>query len=307
MLEGYYLRRPTETDLEAVLDLMLACDVRDVGFPDSDQEDLRSDWGRMDLERDAWLVFNNQHQLQGYGAVLPWNNGKFVSVYDAPGTEGSDLFLALSILCEVRARSLLIAENDPKRVTIAHYISDRAENQKQVLTEAGYSLIKFLFNMHRSLIGDEAAPEWPSGYTLRTVDPASDPQALHALIQDAFSHSGYKRQSFNDWKDRMMHPPAFIPDIWFVLVFQRQIVGCVLCFEYENIGWVRQLAVHQDHRGKGLGRKLLQHAFSVFRARGFSRVGLAVEADNTNALNLYQSVGMQKTVHLDQYAKNIDL
>jgi mycothiol synthase len=307
MLEGYYLRRPTDTDLNAVLQLMIACDVRDVGFPDSDEDDLRSDWDRIDLERDAWLVFDKHHQLQGYGAVLPWNNGKFASVYDAPGTEHSDLFLALSILCEGRARFLLESANDPEMITIAHYISDRAEYQKKILTEAGYSLTKFLFNMHRDLDAREPVPEWPSGYLLRTVKPESDTHELHALIQDAFDHPGRKRKSFNDWKDWMMHPPVFIPDIWFILVYQGQIVGSALCFEYESMGWVRQLAVRQEHRGKGLGRKLLQHAFSVFSARGFSKVGLAVEAENLNALNLYQNAGMRKAVHLNEYAKKISI
>lgn len=286
---------------------MIACDMRDVGFPDSDENDLRSDWDRIDLEQDTWLVFDKYHHLQGYGAVLPWNNGKYVSVYDAPGTEDSGIFLALSILCEGRARSLLQTANDPGMITIAHYISDRAEYQKKILTEAGYSLTKFLFNMHRDLDIHQPRPEWPSGYLLRTVDPESDAQELHALIQDAFDHPGRKRQSFEEWKDWMMHPQKFIPDIWFVLVHQRQIVGCALCFEYKSMGWVRQLAVHQDHRGKGLGKNLLQHAFSVFWARGFSRVGLAVEAENLSALNLYQNAGMRKTVHLDEYAKKVNI
>ena len=307
MLEGYYLRRPTDTDLKAVLGLMTACDMRDVGFPDSDEGDLRSDWDRIDLESDAWLVFDKHHQLQGYGAVLPWNNGKLISVYDAPGCEDSDIFLALSILCEGRARSLLMGVNDPERVTIAHYISDSAEYQKKNLVDAGYSPTKFLFNMHRDLAGSEPLPEWPGGYVLRTVYPELDAHELHALIQDAFDHPGRTRQTFNDWKDWMMHPQTFIPDIWFVLLKQGQIVGCALCFEYESMGWVRQLAVHQNHRGKGLGRKLLQNAFSVFSARGFSKVGLAVEAENINALNLYQSAGMQKTVHLDEYSKKMEI
>ena len=103
----------------------------------------------------------------------------------------------------------------------------------------------------------------------------------------------------------MMHPSSFIADIWFVLEHKGEMVGCALCFEYEHLGWVRQLAVRADHRGRGLGRVLLQHAFSVFKNRGFSTVGLAVEAENLKALNLYQSVGMKKVVHLNEFSKRI--
>lgn len=307
MLEGYYLRRPAEDDFDDVLALMVSCDVRDVGFPDSDRNDLQSDWERMDLPQDAWVVFNKDHKLQGYGAVLPWSNGKFVGVYDAPGTEDSDLFLGLTILCEGRARMLLGKLKDNDKVTIAHYISDVVDHQKKILFGAGYKLTKFLFNMHRELDGENQAPEWPDGVLLRTINIGVDDRELHNVIQDAFNKPGRSLQSFEEWKSFMMNPVTFIPELWFILEFQSEIIGCALCFEYEELGWVRQLAVRKDLRGKGFGCKLLQQAFSVFKLRGFPKAGLAVEAENVNALKLYTSVGMKKVVHLDEYSKKIVL
>ncbi len=307
MLEGYYLRPPTMADVQTVLDLMIACDVRDVGFPDSDLDDLRGYWERIDLERDAWLVFDKHHVLCGYGAVLPWNKGRLVSVYDAPGLEHTDIFLALTILCEGRAVSLLKESNDPDRNTIAHYISDSAAYQKEILSSAGYTLSKFLFNMHRDLADDEPAPQWPDEYKLRTIRPGEDDLALHALIQDAFEKPDHPRQPFDEWREWMMNTATFIPEIWFVLEYKGEIAGCALCFQYGEMGWVRQLAVREDQRGLGLGRKLLLYAFSVFSKRGFAKAGLAVEAENTSALHLYQSAGMNKTVHLDEFSKHIIL
>jgi len=306
MLEGFYLRRPTEADIQAVLDLMLACDVRDVGFPDSDLDDLKGYWARMDLEQDAWLVFDKHHQLRGYGAVMPWESGKLIAVYDAPGTENTDLFLGLAILCEGRAVSLIKEINDPSRNMIAHYISDTAEYQKEILEKLGYTLTKYLFNMHRDLSGEEHAPQWPDGFRLRTINAGQDDRKLHALIQDAFEKPGRVRQSFDDWREWIMNPDTFIPELWFVLERQGKIVGCALCFAYEDMGWIRQLAVDAEVRGQGLGRKLLQHAFSVFKSRGLPQAGLAVEAQNVNALNLYQSAGLRKTVHLDEFSKKIN-
>ena len=307
MLEGFYLRRPQKEDLEAVLALMHACDRRDVGFPDSDMDDLQSDWDRIDLLYDAWLVFDKNHSLQGYGAVLPWTQGKLVAVYDAPGTEKTDLFLALSILCEGRARTMLQSQNDKDHNMIAQYISDSATYQKKMLVDAGYELTKFLFNMHRLLDDRVTLPEWPQQYQLRTIKTGADEQSLHALIEDAFAKPGRLRQPYNEWKTWMMNPLTFIPDIWFVLEHKKEIIACALCFEYEDMGWVRQLAVREDHRRKGLGKKLLQHSFAVFQQRGFTKVGLAVEAENTHALELYQKVGMKKAVHLDEFAKQINV
>ena len=51
----HVLRRPVPADAEAVLRVMLARDVADIGYPDFTLEDLRADWATpgLDLERDA--------------------------------------------------------------------------------------------------------------------------------------------------------------------------------------------------------------------------------------------------------------
>ncbi|MDO9546446.1 MAG: GNAT family N-acetyltransferase [Pelolinea sp.] len=305
MLEHYYLRRPTQNDINNVLALMIRCDQRDVGFPDSDLTDLKADWEGIDLSQDAWLAIDKHHVLQGYGAVLPWNTGKIIAVYDAPGAEDSDLFLSLTVLCEGRARFLLREANDPEQQTLVAYISESVAHQKQVLTDAGYAVTKHLFNFHRDLDDDPPAPVWPAGVTLRTVKPGADDRALHTLIQDAFDKPGRTPQSFEDWHTFMMHPERFIPDLWFLLEKEGELIGCVLCFDYTDLGWVRQLAVRADQRGAGLGRMLLQHAFHVFKERAYPKAGLAVDCDNTNALQLYTSVGLREVVHLNEFSKKI--
>jgi len=305
MLEHYYLRRPTEEDIHDVLALMIRCDERDVGFPDSDLTDLRADWEQIDLSQDAWLAIDKHNLLQGYGAVLPWSVGKIVAGYDAPGTEDSDLFLSLTVLCEGRARTLLREGNDPEKQTLVSYISASVGHQKDVLAKAGYTVTKHLFNLHRDLTGPLPAPDWPDGVTLRRVNPGADDHALHALIQDAFAKPGRVPQPFDEWRSIMMYPDRFIPELWFLLEAQNELIGCALCFEYPDLGWVRQLAVRADHRGAGLGQKLLQYAFTVFKGRGFPKVGLAVESENETANKLYQNAGMRKVVHLHEYSKKI--
>ena len=305
MLEHYYLRRPTPDDIHNVLALMIRCDERDVGFPDSDLTDLRADWERIDLSQDAWLAIDKHNVLQGYGAALPWSTGKIVAVYDAPGTEGSDLFLSLTVLCEGRARILLRDAHHPEKSTIVSYISDSSEHHKQVLADAGYAVTKHVFNLHRDLTDDLPAPDWLDGLALRAVNSGADDHALHALIQDAFDKPGRVPQPFDEWKSYMMHPGRFIPELWFLLEADDELIGCALCFEYPDLGWVRQLAVRADRRGVGLGRKLLQHAFRAFKARGFLKAGLAVESENETALVFYEDAGMRKAVHLNEYSKTI--
>ena len=308
MLENYYLRRPTMDDIHEVHKLMTRCDQRDIGFVESDLSEIQSDWGEVDLSQDAWLAIDRDNVLQGYGIVMPWSSGKRIEMHDAPGSEGSDLFLSLTVLCEGRARFLLKKENNPEKQSVVTYVSDSVEHQKKVLTDAGYAISKFVFNLHRDLEGENPAPEWPEGIVLRTMDPESDASAVHTLVQDAFEKPGHSRQPFEEWKSFMMGHPLFDPLLWFLLEEDSELIGCALCFKFtdgDSLGWVRQLAVRADQRGKGFGRKLLQHAFHVFKGDGFQKAGVAVESENENALKLYFGAGMHKAAHLDEFSKRI--
>lgn len=51
------------------------------------------------------------------------------------------------------------------------------------------------------------------------------------------------------------------------------------------------LGVMPDHRGRGIGRRLMQAATNECFAKGYDRVELGVFATNTNAIGLYESLG----------------
>ena len=57
------------------------------------------------------------------------------------------------------------------------------------------------------------------------------------------------------------------------------------------IGHVKDLAVHPEWRGRGVGSSLLSRALSVLEARGVRRVKLEVRAGNRAAQELYRSFG----------------
>src|SRR5674476_1012061 len=53
-----HIRPATRGDLPEVVDLLNACDVAEVGEPDTAADDVESDWGMegFELARDAWVV-----------------------------------------------------------------------------------------------------------------------------------------------------------------------------------------------------------------------------------------------------------
>jgi mycothiol synthase len=305
MLEKYLLRSPTLEHALPVFQLMIRCDLRDVGFADTDLEDLKHDWGSIILQKDAWLAIDAHGNLRGYAACLPWGEGVRMVIHDDPGTENTDLFAGLLLFCEKRAAAQIHKMNDPHKRGIYTHLSDRASFQKQIVEKAGYSIKKYVFNMHRDLDGNLPEPELPKGVHLRTTVTGQDERAIHALVQEAFDWRERIPQPFEQWKAAIMRPEIYNENLWFLAVQNNEIIGTCLCFKYSSMGWIRQLAVKKPFRKLGIGRALLQYSFLVFKNLGIKKVGLAVESVNINAVHFYETAGMYKAVHLNEYMKEI--
>lgn len=89
--------------------------------------------------------------------------------------------------------------------------------------------------------------------------------------------------------------PALEP----ILTLQKQVIG----------NWfVDSLGVYRRHRGRGIGRQLLDH--EIARASGLP-ISLITESDNDVALNLYRSSGFKDmarsaSIPLDENSKKHD-
>lgn len=64
--------------------------------------------------------------------------------------------------------------------------------------------------------------------------------------------------------------------------------------EDERYAWIYDIEVPPESRGRGLGRRLLDHAEDWARGQGIGTVELHVFAHNEVALNLYESSGYRK-------------
>jgi len=66
-------------------------------------------------------------------------------------------------------------------------------------------------------------------------------------------------------------------------------------FEVPSLG----IAVHPQHRGRGIARQFMQHLHRVAVGRGAERVRLKVYRHNQAAVGLYKSLGYSFTPHND--------
>ena len=85
--------------------------------------------------------------------------------------------------------------------------------------------------------------------------------------------------------------------VMFLAVLDGQVIGW--CDALPTFGQARAhvailgIAVVPEHRGRGIGRKLLQRTMAGAWDAGFSRIELTVRADNPSARALYESCGFQ--------------
>lgn len=56
-------------------------------------------------------------------------------------------------------------------------------------------------------------------------------------------------------------------------------------------GWINYLAVAPRYRGRGLGRRLIEHAERLLGERGCPKINIQVRADNAEVIAFYESLG----------------
>lgn len=63
--------------------------------------------------------------------------------------------------------------------------------------------------------------------------------------------------------------------------------------EKGTVAWLREIAVHPDHQGKGIGYSLIHYGLNWGKKQGAVRSFLAVDSNN-NAIKLYEKFGYRK-------------
>jgi mycothiol synthase len=130
----------------------------------------------------------------------------------------------------------------------------------------------------------------PNGVAIRTFR-SKDAEAVHGLLDEAYGawDPVYVPLAHADWVSWMTGDPEFDADVWWLAERDGALVGCAL---HWKSGWLKDVAVSQSERGRGLGAALVTTGLAEFARRGVRRVGLKVDAGNpTGALRLYERLG----------------
>jgi mycothiol synthase len=285
------LRPPADADAEAVLAVILARDVADLGVPDFTLEDLRADWATpgLALEHDARIAVPGG-AVNGYAVLL----GDDAVVIVHPEAEGKGHGTVLRRWAEARA-----AERGTNVLRQFAYGSNDAARQH--LRAAGYAPAQHYFRLRADLADVPAAPDAP----LRTFEAARDETAVHALVQEAFAEiEGHEFLPLEKWRAKTIAKEGHDPSLWLLLEDDEGLAGAGLGERWEeSTGYVAELAVAPRARGRGHGRTLLLGLFEAFRRAGLAHAELSVHGRNRGALRLYESVGMRPTWQAERWEK----
>jgi len=291
---NYRFRRPTQDDLPAVTELVRALWLDD-GEDDDPSEFLKTLFRLIDLDRDAWLVEDQEgtvvaggavrarhpHRLRTFGGVLPEYRGQGV------GTELRDRL-------EERAREMAQDAPEGEEVWLGADAGSSNASAREFFEARGYDLIRHFWTMGIDLDVETPEPEWPDGIRLERAQRGEE-RAVHAASEEAFAdHWEHHPTPYEDWAEWHVKSESYDPSTWLLAKHGDEIAGISLLFLEANEGWIGILGVRPAWRRRGLGRALLLESFREIRDRGKPRARLGVDAANpTGATRLYETAGMR--------------
>jgi len=148
---------------------------------------------------------------------------------------------------------------------------------------------EFCWLMRRDLSLIVPPPAWPAGLQLSEYRPELG-AAVHRLMEFGYLDGGGRVAALEMWQRQFETDPEYDPALCFIALDAGEVVGVCQCW---TSAYIKNLVVHPQFQGRGLGRALLLQAFKVFQQRREGFVDLKVREDNLRARRLYESVGMR--------------
>lgn len=294
-------------DLPAVLELLKASDEAAMGRTDFTVTEVAGDLRDEHKERQGW--YDDAGTLVAYGWVTRAGDSSKIEV-DAYVHPSHDIVIGVDLLAtlEARGRELAAAAGHDHAVFDA-YAYRQDERTRQWLRVRGFEVGTTYTRMRIDFDGPVELSEPTAPVTIRRSTGSEDDLRLaHEIEEEAFiEHYGHVWRSFDRFRERFFEHGDSWCSLWLADLDGTPVgllVGNQQFVEDDNAGYVRCLGVIRKGRGHGVAKALLRHYFAASQAEGRVAVLLHVDVANvTNALGVYESVGMRPILEIDAWAK----
>ena len=296
--QEYKTRPATMADISIVVELI------NFGATHTSVEEKKNAWETpgLDISKDTHLVFSGDELLVGlleFWDISEPHVQPTIHLHVHP--EKNPLLVGNYLLswADKRAKQVLeIAPPDEKVVLLV--MADGQDTVKQeILQENNYIKERIFWHMLLEMDAPPPIKELPEGFSIRAHVAGQDDRTMHETMESAFAdHWRHVPIDYDQWSHWNLDEDEFDPDLWFFATQADLIVGGLMAWATFNdemdTGWVSDLGVLKDWRGRGIGEALLSHVFRAFYERDTKKVVLLVDTDGeTGALHLYEKVGMK--------------
>ena len=276
------LRPATPDDRPALIALGLAEDAAWSGAPAVSAEEA----GEYLDGCEPGMILEEEGRVAGYAAA--GEGGRSILLVDPEDDPGPALELLIGWLAGRGHHEVDSYGRDARRIAW--------------LEANGFTHRRSFFDLARGIEPPPAPATFPDGVEPARFRPGEDDVAVHALIYVDAAWAevpGHSARSLEGWRS------ALSPDDrgWLARRDGRP-VGWVSGRVFgDGRGWVSQLAVARDARGKGLGRALLLHSIADLCEQGATSLALGVQGANESAVGLYRDVGFEVEREWRSYAR----
>jgi mycothiol synthase len=303
--EGYSWRRCTPDDVETVHALTSRCNTEIVGSADCTLGDVRDRFAEPNfvLESGSWLVHDAGGEAVGFGCTRARGSGEEVDM-DVIASDGR--------VCRWLHGTVLTRAKELGQPGAPIYLGlYREDTMRRASAKAhGFKPVRTFFRMRidHDLTAPVVDPVAPPGVTLRT-GPGDEAlrRTGHALLMESFKeHFGWIFETFEQWHQRQDRESTFDWSMLTVVELDSRPVGIMTTSDHyresENCGYIGDLGVLAEARGRGIAKFLLRTAFAADIRAGRTGTLLAVDTGNiTPALHVYESVGMRPVRTTDSW------
>ena len=293
------VRELSADDTDAMAELLTICEIAETG--EADPELI--DWVQAGSKQEsfhAWGI-EDEGELAAV-AVADCEVGQEAVEVEVRVRPGLDLDLGLPLLQAAREAAYAFDPTKPVRM----FTNSAATAYRRWLETQGATEIRHFWRM--AIEFDDNPPDVPpapQGVTLRLArDEEEDLRLIFSITDTSFAdHFGHTEdRTYERWIEHWRARRGFDPTLWWVAELNEEPVSVLLGMTFTDgetnatHGHVGTLGTLKQARGQGIGSLLLRTSFAEFHRRGYRKVTLGVDSENTtNAVKLYESVGMHAT------------
>jgi mycothiol synthase len=178
--------------------------------------------------------------------------------------------------------------------SVGQSVSEHARDALALFDRLGYRVGHTSWVLRIEHTAEPGPAVLPPGFRLEDFTPTVDDRAVFDVIDPAFNEwPGRVSEGFENWREEVLRRDEVRPELVVLITHGERRIGAAIGFDYghDEEGWIQQIAVERAHRGRGLGRALLQECFRRFWRGGHAAVGLSTDS-RTGALGVYLRVGM---------------